>query len=267
MISLTKGRTRILVFVAVLTLPVALAAEVHCPSGSTPPPGSTVNGGLDVDGTCIVNNVTVNGGVTVESGGHLQLTSSTVNGGIVALPCGELDVNATTNGFGVPTGTTSTINGGIDSEASVVCPPGAFSNADIWTAKIVGGISMTGTYPTGFIPVICGNQIKGNMDLHNVTVFPVGVFEGTIGDPDGSADFGRPCPGNAISGAFLMNSSSLFAVESNAIGGSVLLFTSTLELNGNAIGGSLKCSDGTVILPGEPTDPPGNIVHGETHCP
>jgi hypothetical protein len=265
--SLTKGRTRILMFVAVLALPAALAAEVHCPSGGTPTAGSTVNGGLDVDGMCIVDNITVNGGITVESGGHLQLTRGTVNGGIVDLPCGELDVNATTNGSGTPTGTVSTINGGIDIEASNVCPPNAFSDADIWTAKINGGISMTGTFPAGFVPVFCNNQIKGNMNLHNVTVVPFGLAEGTIGDPDGSADFGRVCPGNTITGAFIMDNSSVFAVESNAIGGSALLSASTLELNGNAIGGSLKCSNGTVILPGEPGDTAPNTVHGETHCP
>src|SRR5713226_5483875 len=167
--SSTKGRTRILVFAAVLALPVALAAEVHCPSGGTPAAGSTVNGGLDVDGTCIVDKVTVNGGITVEAGGHLQLTSSLVNGGIVVFPCGELDVNATTGGAGNPTGTTSTINGGIDIEASDTCNPGAFSNADIYTAKINGGISMTGTYAVGDVPIICANTIKGNMDVNNVT--------------------------------------------------------------------------------------------------
>src|SRR6266849_1904926 len=159
--SSTKGRTRILVFAAVLALPVALAAEVHCPSVSTPPAGSTVNGGLDVDGTCIVDGVTVNGGITVESGGHLQFTNGTVN--------------ATTGGSGVPiTGATSFINGGIDIEASDVCPLFAFSDADIWNAQIVGGISMTGRFPAGFVPVICSNKIKGNMDLHNVTVVPLG---------------------------------------------------------------------------------------------
>jgi hypothetical protein len=255
---LTKMRTRILVFVAILALPVALAAEVHCPSGSTPPPGSTVNGGLDVDGTCIVNGVTVNGGITIESGGHLELESSTVNGGIVALPCGELDVNATTNGSGVPTGTTADINGGIDLEASDVCPVGAFSNADIWTAQIEGGISITGTYLPIVTPFICHNQIKGNMDVHNLTA----LSGFAIGDPDENS-----CTGNTISGALIMSNSSRFKVESNTIGGSVLLSASTLELNGNTIGGSLKCSNGTVIVPGEPGDPTGNTVHGETHCP
>src|SRR5437899_12983273 len=106
--TLTKGRTRILVFVAVLAMPAALAGEVICPP-TTPLAGTTVNGGLDVVGTCVVDKVTVNGGITIEEGGHLQLTSSTVNGGIVTLPCGEIDVNASTNGSGTPTNTTSTI--------------------------------------------------------------------------------------------------------------------------------------------------------------
>ena len=184
--TLTKGRTRILVFVAVLALPVALAAEVHCPSGGTPPPGSTVTGGLDVDGTCLVDHVTVNGGITVEAGGHLQFTNGTVNGGIVDLPCGELDVNALTGGSGSPiTGATSTINGGIDLEAgNGVCTiGGAFSDADIWTAQINGGISITGAYPIAF-PFICNNKIKGNIGVHNVTV----PLEFYIGDPDRSPD-------------------------------------------------------------------------------
>ena len=36
----------------------------------------------------------------------------------MTLPCGEIDLNATTNGGGVPTGTTDTVNGGIDIQAS-----------------------------------------------------------------------------------------------------------------------------------------------------
>lgn len=161
-----------------LALPgVARAQRMQCPGGGTPPPGSTVDGGLDVDGTCVVDQVTVNGGITVEEGGHLQLTSSTVNGGIITLPCGELDINATTGGAGIPTGTTSTINGGIDIAASAVCTlPGAFSDVDIWTAQIDGGISMTGAFPINFFPFICGNTVKGSMHLDNVTVTPIGLF-------------------------------------------------------------------------------------------
>jgi hypothetical protein len=235
---------------------------MQCPSGGTPPPGSTVDGGLDVDGVCLVDQVTVNGGVEVEEGGHLQLTSSTVNGGIITLPCGELDINASTLGAGVPTGTTSTINGGIHIAASAVCTtPGAFSNADIWTAQIDGGISMTGSFGFAF-PFVCGNTIKGSMHLDSVTAIP-SAFEATIGDPNSTF---HSCPGNTITGSLHMTHSSVFAVESNTIGGSVLLSADTLELNGNTIGGSLRCSDGTVILPGEPGDPTGNTVHGKNTC-
>jgi hypothetical protein len=107
----------------------AADAQNHCPSGGTPPPGSTVDGGLDVDGLCVVDQVTVNGGVTVEAGGHLQLTRGIVNGGILTLPCGELDINASTLGSGVPTGTTSIIHGGIDIQAKDVCLVGPMSTS------------------------------------------------------------------------------------------------------------------------------------------
>jgi len=271
--SFANTKDRALVFVAVFAFlalgiiaapaPAAFAAQNSCPSGGTPPPGSTVDGGLDVDGVCIVDGVTVNGGITVEAGGHLQLTSSTVNGGILSLPCGELDVNATTLGAGVPTNTSSTIHGGIDIEADNICPSGAFSDVDIFTAQIDGGISMTGTFPLFFFPLICGNDIHGAVHLNNVTVVPFGLFEGTIGDPDSAL---RSCPGNTISGSVHMSNSSVFAVESNSVGGSVLLSGSTLELNGNTIQGSLRCTNGTVILPGELTDPSGNTVHGKNTC-
>ena len=168
--SFANMKSQVLVFVAVFVLlavgligvftPAALSAAPNCPSGGTPPPGSTVDGGLEVDGTCILDNVTVNGGITVDSGGHLQFQNGTVNGGIVVLPCGELDINATTNGSGIPTGTSSTINGGIVITAGTLCPPGSFSDADIWTALIDGGISVTGAFPLAF-PLICGNEIRG----------------------------------------------------------------------------------------------------------
>ena len=122
---------------------------------------------------------------------------------------------------------------------------------------------MTGTFPVGFAPFICGNTITGSVHLNSVTVIPSGPFEGTIGDPDN--DF-RSCPGNTISGSFHMSNSSVFAVESNSVGGSVLLSGSTLELNGNTINGSLRCTNGTVIVPGELTDPSGNTVNGKNTC-
>ena len=217
-----------------------------------------------MDGVCIVDQITVNGGVTVLEGGHLQLTNSTVNGGIIALPCGELDVNATTLGAGVPTGTTSTINGGIDIAAGAVCTtPGAFSNADIYTAQIDGGISITGVYAVGALPFVCGNTIKGSIHVNDLTVTPIGLFEGAIGDPNSPF---QSCPGNTITGSLHMSHSSVLAVESNTFGGSVLLSASTLELNGNTINGSLRCSDGTVILPPDPGDPTGNTVKGTNTC-
>lgn len=257
MITSAKKRTRILVFVALLALPAVLAAQTTCPP-TTPPPGSSVNGGLDVVGICIVNQVTVNGGITIESGGHLQLTSSTVNGGIVTLACGEIDVNATTNGVGTPTGTKSSVNGGIDITANDVCPPGAFSDADIWTAQIQGGISITGSFLPTTTPYICNNQFKGNIAIHNVTA-PTGF---TFGDPDENG-----CVGNTVTGAFILSDSTLFKVESNVIGGSALLMgNNMLEFNGNTIGGSAKCSSGTIIVPGEAGDQP-NTVHGSNQCP
>src|SRR2546427_644280 len=78
-------------------------------------------------------------------------------------------------------------------------PAGAFSDVDIFTAQIEGGISMTGTFPIFFLPRICGSNIQGAVHLNNVTVVPIGLFEGTIGDPDSSLG---SCPGNTISGSF-----------------------------------------------------------------
>jgi hypothetical protein len=261
MIALTKRITRLLTLVGLLALPAVLAAQqTTCPP-TIPPPGSTVNGGLDVVGTCPVDQVTVNGGITIESGGHLQLTSSLVNGGIVTLPCGEIDLNASTSGSGVPTGTKDTVNGGIDIQADAVCVPPAFSDADIWTSTIQGGISVTGTYAAFTTPFICGNQIKGNVGVHGVT----GTPSFTFGDKDEGP--GTSCTGNTITGAFIMSDSSVFKVEDNVIGGSALLMgNNTVEFNSNTIGGSAKCSSSTVVLPGEPPDTPNN-VHGSNQCP
>jgi hypothetical protein len=255
-----KTTARVVLFLTVFAspAPVALAAQSNCPSGGTPPPGSTVDGGLEVDGTCVLDNVTVNGGITVDATGHLQLTTSTVNGGIVVLPCGELDINATTNGSGTPTGTSATINGGIVITAGTVCPIGSFSDADIRTALIDGGLSVTGTFPTAF-PLICSNEIRGGVTLNDIST-PFGFF---LGDPD-APPFG--CPGNIIHGTLSVSNSTNLEVESNIIGGSVLLSGSVLELNGNTINGSLRCTNGTVILPGEPGDPSGNTVHGSNKC-
>lgn len=258
-----KTRVIVLIVVAVMFTLSGVARASVCPSGGTPPANSTVNGGLEVDGTCVIDNVTVNGGITVEKGGHLQLVGGTVNGGIEVLPCGEIDINATTNGAGAPTGTNAAIHGDIDIEADNVCPSEAFSDVDIFTAKIDGGISITGTFPNDFFPYICGNEIKGSIHVVNVNVTQIGQFEGAIGDPDGAL---RSCPGNKISGSLHMRNSAVFAVESNTIGGSVLLSASRLELNGNTIHGSLRCSNVTTILPRDGSDPLSNTVHGKDTC-
>ncbi len=236
-----------------VTSPDAISAavvtdRVSCPSNSNPAPGERIAGGVEVDGTCILDGVTVNGGITVDSGGHLQFTSSTVNGSISVMGCGELDVNATTNGVGAPTGTTATINGGIVLNASAACTSPALSAADI-----------SGNYPRGFAPVICGNAITGDVAVDNLaTVAPAKFY---IGDPD----FGG-CTGNTITGALSVSNSSLLEVESNTVGGSVLLSGSTLGLSENTIGGSLQCSNGTVFLPADHGEPSGNTVHGANSC-
>ena len=256
-------KVRLLVLLAVFAVfpSTALSAPSSCPSGGNPPPGSTVNGGLDVDGTCILDTVTVNGGITVEATGHLEIQNGTVNGGIVVLPCGELDINATTNGAGVPTGTSSPINGGIVITAGTLCPAGSLSDADIWTAQIDGGISVTGAFPFAR-PFICGNEIRGGVTLNDVST-PFGFF---LGDPDAPAPVLGTCPGNTIHGTLHVNNSTNLEVESNIVGGSVLLSGSVLELNGNTINGSLRCSNGTIIVPGEPGDTQGNTVRGANTC-
>jgi hypothetical protein len=243
--------------VTAIAIPTALAggpAKTVCPSGGTPAAGSTVKGGLEVDGTCILNNVTVNGPITVDSTGHLQFYNGSVaHGGITVNPGGELDVNATTNGTGVPTGGTSTINGGINFDGGT----SGRSDADIWTATIHGGISFTGQFPfipfVGFNqPTFCGNDISGTVTFNNVSSFGPVFF----GDPDVG------CPGNTIHGSLsLTNTASTNRqdeFESNTISGSVFLNASTTQLNGNTIGGNVNCSNGAVILPGEALDPASN---------
>jgi hypothetical protein len=232
----------------------ALAGKFGCPSSGTPLPGSLVRGGLEVNGACILDRVTVNGGVVVDPGGDLEVESSTVTGGIVVSQCGELDIDLADHA--VPTGTTSTINGDIVIQASAGCTSPAFSDVDIWTARINGQVSVTGNYLGG--PTICGNEITDNVTVDHVTA----GHRFWIGDPDGP--FG--CPGNTIGGTLSVSNSSALEVESNSVAGSVLLSGSTLELNENTIGGSLICSNGTVIMPGEDSDPSGNTVHGASTC-
>jgi hypothetical protein len=233
--------------VMAIAIPTALAGgtpKTACPSGGTPAPGSTIKGGLEVDGVCILNNVTVNGGITVDSTGHLQFyNGSTANGGIT-VNGGELDVNATTNGSGVPTGGTSTINGGINFNAGSGL---SFADADIWTATIHGGIDFTGTVPFNQ-PRFCGNDISGSVNFHD---YGVGLI--TFGDPR------LACPANTVHGSLFLTSVAFQPeVEGNTISGSVFVNATATELNGNTIGGNVNCSNGAVILPGEAGDGPLN---------
>jgi hypothetical protein len=202
-----------MVFVAAvmaLSASSALAARL-CPSGGTPPPGTHVKGGLEVDGVCILNGVTVKSGVIVDATGHLQLQSSTVDGGVGVFPGGELDVNATTLGAGFPTGTSSTINGGI-----IIL--NAF-DIDIWTARVDGGITLNGTSATS-LPKICGNSVNGNSSFSNF------VLPGQIG---GGTVFGVACGGNIFNGT-------------------VSLTNLTASMGGNTIKGDLLCSNAAVIV-------------------
>ena len=233
-----------------------VAKAVSCPSGSVPLPGTTVSNGLRVDGRCVLEDVTVNGGVVVGTGGDLEVESSSVNGGIVVARCGELDIDLADHT--APSGATSTINGDIIIQASTSCSSPAFSDVDIWTARINGQVSITGDYLGG--PSICGNEIAGDVTLDHLTA----AHPFWVGDPDGA--FG--CPGNTIGGTLSVNNSSasVLEVESNTVAKSVLLSGSTLELNENTIGGDLKCSNGTVILAGEDSDPLGNTVRGTNTC-
>lgn len=187
----------------------ALAA---CPSGGTPAPGSKVKGGLEVDGVCILNGVTVDGGVVVDTNGHLQLQSSTVNGGAGVFPGGELDVNASTLGGGFPTGTSSTINGGI----TIL---NAF-DVDIWTGRVDGDIDLSGVSNAAQLQ-ICGNDVNGRSSFSNLANL------GLIGG--GTSFVGPPCGGNIFHG-------------------SVSLANLTVRMGANTITGDLLCSNAKVIV-------------------
>ena len=240
-----------------VTTPSALSAEARtfaCPSSGTPSPGSLARGGLEVTGRCVLDHVTVGGGISVDPGGDIEIESGTVNGDIVVAECGELDIDLADHT--APSGATSTINGDIVVHASATCASPAFSDLDIWTARVNGRVSVSGSYLGG--PSICGNEITQDVTLDHVTA----AHPFWLGDPDGA--FG--CPGNTIGGTLSVSASSGLEVEANNVSGSVLLSGSTLELNENGIRGSLICSNGTVILPGEGSDPSGNTVQGANTC-
>jgi hypothetical protein len=225
--------------------PAALAApRAQCPSGGAPPPGSQVNGGLEVDGPCVLTNVTVNGGVVVDSNGALGFENSVANGGITVSSGGELDVNHDLTGPS-PLGSGGTINGGI-----IMTNPVDF---DIWSTGINGGIQLNGN-STGSAPTVCGDDINGGVTMSNATT--AGIY---VGDPQDPTPFGTsPCPGNTIRGGLTFSQVVNGAIEGNSIIGPVTLDASSVQFNGNTITGPSRCSNGTVIQPGEPPDPPSN---------
>ena len=231
--------------------PGALAAP-SCPF-VTPAAGTPVTGPLTVvGGTCILNSNTITGGLIVAGTGRVSLQGGTVSGGITVQPGGELDVNATTNGAGVPTKTTSVVLGGIGINNPF--------DVDIWNATIIGGVALTGGKPSSD-PTMCGNKIIGGVALRNINT--VGFFY--FGDPTDKIQFvGKKCPGNTIQGSLAVTNSSTGEVEGNSVSDSVLLNGSRLEFNGNTVGGSLACTNGTTILPPEPGsgDPSGNTIGG-----
>ncbi len=92
-------------------------------------------------------------------------------------------------------------------------------DVDIWTAKVDGGITLSGT--NAFTRVeICGNDVKGNSSFSNFTL------TGNIG---GGTPYGIPCGGNIFHG-------------------SVSLTNLTVTMGGNTIKGDLLCTNSTVIV-------------------
>jgi hypothetical protein len=177
--------------------------------------GSHVTDGLVVDGVCILDRVAVEGGLAVDTGGHLQVQSSTVNGGIVVNPGGELDVNAITPASGVPTGTSAAINEGITiNDASET----------IWTARIHAGIIVNGS---GGAPLFCGNDVRGaasfktsSCQIGGGVVVPgydcsANTFQGSVSLTDSTAQMG----GNTIRGDLLCSNSVVIVLTPNTITG------------------------------------------------
>lgn len=225
-------------------MPEALAAPMTlCPGAGTPAPGSTVKGGLEVDGVCSVTDVTVDGGIVVDGNGHLVFVDSVAKGGITVNSGGELDINHDIGQS--PLGSGGRVEGGI-----VMTNPVDF---DLWATTINGGVQLIGD-STGSAPTVCGSTVNGDVDMSNATTG--GIF---IGDPTDNPTFATaPCSANRIHGGVTFSNVNSGAVEGNTIDGSVVLDASSVEFNGNTITGSSTCSNGTVIVAGEATDPASN---------
>ena len=204
--------------IGVLT-PGAVAGNGNTKCGSAPAPaaGSTVTGGLEVDGTCILVDVTVKGGVVIDSTGALSQQGGTINGGITVNPGGEIDLNATTNGGGFPTGTTSIVNGDVTINQAF--------DSDLWATRINGGLTMNAS---GIFVQICGNNVTGDSSIS-------GVF-GTIGV---GGTFG--CNGNSFRSSLSLTDSA-FTFGGNTIGNNLLCTNTAVVVTApNTIGGTNTC--------------------------
>jgi hypothetical protein len=204
--------------IGVLT-PGAVAGNGKTKCGSVPAPaaGSTVNGGLEVDATCILVDVTVNGGVVVDSTGALSQQGGKISGGITVDPGGELDLNASTNGSGFPSGTTSTVNGDVTINGAL--------DSDLWAAQINGRLTVNTS--GGFVQ-ICGNDVTGDSSISGAS--------GTIGV---GGFFG--CNGNTFRSSLSLTNSAL-TFGGNTIGNNLLCTNTIVVVTApNSIGGTNTC--------------------------
>jgi hypothetical protein len=239
-----SGVVVLAVTAALLASSVATAAaRTKCPSpsGGVPASGSTVSGGLEVDGACALNDVTVSGGIVVDSNGGLGFVHSFASGGIT-VNGGELDINHQLAGAS-QVGTGGQVTGGI-----VMTLPSDF---DIWSDTVTGGIRLNGMNRLGDAPTLCGSSVSGGITMANATT--AGTFVGDPEDvPPGST---ANCPGNTITGGLTFSNVQGGSIEGNSITGGVTLAASSVEFNGNTISGTASCTNGTIIVPGEPPDP------------
>jgi hypothetical protein len=207
--------------VAISSATASAASKAKCPSGGTPPAGSKVKGGLEVDGLCVVSGITVNGGLIVDATGFLSFQGGTINGG-VTVNGGELDLNATTSGSGIPTGTTATVNGGVTMTNG--------QDIDIWRTRINGPLTIDGVSAVSR-PVLCGNKVTGPASLSNAG----SVFGSRIGWP------AVGCPGNTFNSLSLSNA-PFVTLGGNTIRHNLLCTSSTVFVpQPNTIGGTNTC--------------------------
>ena len=159
---------------------------------------------------------------------------------IGVFPGGEVDVNAVTSGSGFPTNTTSTVKGGI----TILKP----LDVDIQTARIDGGITLTGPLASGFFATICGNQVEGESEEHSTDNDP-GDREAEGREREKrepmSLSLSNVTGGVQIGGGPVVEIPAI-SCGGNNFDGSVSLTNSIVYMGGNTIHGDLLCSSSTV---------------------